>query len=58
MNAKDFEKLCPAMIVEDRFGTNSGFNYARTSSKIVTTMLIIITVAVYIGTTIMFFGWL
>jgi Predicted membrane protein len=45
----------PAMLVEDRFGMNSGFNYARTASKVVTALLIIMTIAVYIGTTIMFF---
>ena len=44
----------PAMLVEDRFGTNSGFNYARTASKVVTAGLIIMIVVVYIGTTIMF----
>ena len=44
----------PAMLVEDRFGTNSSFNYARLASKIVTALLIIMTAAVYIGTTIMF----
>lgn len=44
----------PAMLVEDRFGTNSGFNYARTSAKIVVALLIIMTMAVYIGTTIIF----
>ena len=44
----------PAMLVEDRFGTNSGFNYARTASKVVTALLIIFTVVVYIGTTILF----
>ena len=48
----------PAMFVEDRFGTNSGFNYARTSSKVITALLIVTILAVYIGTTIMFFGWL
>ena len=44
-----------SVLVEDRFGMNTGFNYARTSSKIVTVLLIIMTVAVYIGTTIIFF---
>jgi len=48
----------PAMFVEDRFGTNSGFNYARTSSRIVTALLIIMVITVYIGTTVMFFNWL
>ena len=45
----------PAMLVEDRFGMNSGFNYARTSSKVVVGLLIIMTIVVYIGTTIIFF---
>jgi Predicted membrane protein len=44
----------PAMLVEDRFGTNSGFNYAKAASKVVTAGLIIMIVVVYIGTTIMF----
>lgn len=44
----------PAMLVEDRFGINSSFNYARLSSKIVTAILIILVVVVYIGATIMF----
>ena len=45
----------PAMLVEDRLGMNTGFNYAHTTSKVVTFLLIIMTAAVYIGTTIMFF---
>ena len=53
-----YNKDDPAMFVEDRFGTNSGFNYARTSSKVITVLLIVTTVAVYIGTSIMFFNWL
>lgn len=44
----------PAMLVEDRFGINNSFNYARLSSKIVTAILIILVVVVYIGATIMF----
>ena len=45
----------PAVLIEDRFGMNTGFNYARFATKIAVALLIIMAVAVYISTTIMFF---
>lgn len=44
----------PAVLVEDRFGNNGSFNYARPAAKAIVGLLIIMVVVVYIGTTIMF----
>jgi uncharacterized membrane protein len=45
----------PAILVEDRFGTNIGFNYARTVAKIVVAVIALGTIATYIFTTIVIF---
>ena len=45
----------PAILVEDRFGTNIGFNYARTSTKIIVAVLALILIVTYVGTTVVIF---
>ena len=47
----------PAVLVEDRFGGNSGFNYARPASKAVVAAGVIVLIASYIVITYMVFRY-
>ena len=42
----------PALLVEDRFGTNVGFNYARTGVKVGVAVLALLIIGVYVWTAI------
>jgi len=44
----------PAVMVEDRFGSNIGFNYSRLPEKIVAALGLLALVAMYVGFTVLF----
>jgi len=46
----------PDLLVEDRFGSNIGLNYARVSAKIIAAVVIVGIVGLYVWATIMVFG--
>ncbi len=48
----------PAILIEDRFGTNGGMNYAHPVAKIAAIALGLLILAVYVGVTAMFFRYL
>lgn len=45
----------PAILVEDRFGTNGGMNYARPAALVFVAVMLLILLATYIGTTVLYF---
>lgn len=49
-----YNKDDPAILVEDRFGGNGGFNYARLTAKIFVIVIGIATIAAYAVTTVIF----
>jgi len=51
-----YNKDDPAILVEDRFGTNAGLNYARPVALVVSGALALMIAAIYIVVTLVFFN--
>jgi len=49
-----YNKEDPSLFVEDRFGSNGGLNYARVSGKVIAGVIALLTISVYVFTTLLF----
>ena len=50
-----YNKNDPAILVEDRFGTNGGLNFARPAAQVAAVVLAVVVVVIYVGVTVFFF---
>jgi len=46
----------PSFLVEDRFGNNGGLNYARPAGIVIAVLILLLTLSVYVFSTILFAG--
>lgn len=53
-----YNKEDPAFLVEDRFGTNGGMNYAHPAAKVVAIGFALLIVATYVIVTLMYFRYM
>ena len=51
-----YNKEDPSFLVEDRFGNNGGLNYARPAGIVVAVLIILLTLSVYVFSTLLFAG--
>ena len=49
-----YNKEDPSLFVEDRFGSNGGLNLARRTGKIIVAALIVLVIAAYVSSTVLF----
>ncbi len=51
-----YNKEDPSFLVEDRFGNNGGLNYARPAGIVIAAVILLLTLSVYVFSTILFAG--
>lgn len=51
-----YNKEDPSLLVEDRFGNNGGLNYARPAGIVIAAAILLLTLSVYVFSTVLFAG--